>query len=338
MATLVLNRDSLSVKLESDHLVVRDHAGAADGRFLRRVPLVDVDRVTVVGRPAISFHVLARLMDKRIPCSFLTRSGRWRGAMDGDCGFHAARRKWQYVRADDPAFVLPLARETVTAKLRNCRRVLQRLAGGRDDLSATEDCRALSSSAESVTKCRSLDSIRGIEGGASARYFRALARLMPKTFHFASRTRRPPRDPANALLSFVYTLLASTFDAELRAHGLDPSCGYLHVDKERSPSLALDLMEPFRPACADLLVLNLMSHRRIAAERHFEPPDEEGGVHLTAEGREIVFAAYDAAMERECRPGGGEEAISMRRAIEAQVCRYIGAVENGAPCEFYRLP
>ena len=337
MATVVLNRDSLSVKLESDHLVVRDHDGAA-GKFLRRVPLVDVDRVTVVGRPAISFHVLARLMDKRIPCSFLTRGGRWRGAMDGDCGFHAARRKRQYARSDDLSFVLPLARETLVAKLKNCRRVLQRLAGSRRDSSVVEDCQALSCSAVSAARSRSPDSLRGIEGVASARYFRSLAKFMPKAFPFQARTRRPPRDPANSLLSFVYTLLANTFCAELRAHGLDPSCGYLHVDKERSPSLALDLMEPFRPACADLLVLNLMSHRRIASERHFEPPDEEGGVRLTAEGREIVFAAYDAVMERRSRPGAGEAAISMRQAIEAQVCRYIGAVENGAPCEFYRLP
>ncbi len=338
MSTLVLNRDSLCVALECDHLVVRDHDDSGSGKFLRRVPLVDIDRVTVVGRPAISFHALARLMDKRIPCSFLTRGGRWRGAMDGDCGFHAARRKRQYARSDDLSFVLPLARETLVAKLKNCRRVLQRLAGSRCDSSVVEDCQALSCSAESAARSRSPDSLRGIEGVASVRYFRSLARFMPKAFPFQARTRRPPRNPTNSLLSFVYMLLVNTFDAELRAHGLDPSCGYLHADRERSPSLALDLMEPFRPACADLLVLNLMSHRRISAEKHFDPPDENGGVYLNADGREVVFGAYDAAMERKCRPGGCGEAMSMRQAIGDQVCQYLRALEAGEPCEFYRLP
>ena len=88
MATLVLNRDSLSVKLESNHLVIHEHS---DGSFLR-MPLVDVERVIVVGQPAISFHVLAKLLDRKIPCSFMTHGGRWRGLMDGDSGFHAARR------------------------------------------------------------------------------------------------------------------------------------------------------------------------------------------------------------------------------------------------------
>ena len=95
MATLVLNRDSLCVSLEGRHLVVRDHA--AEGN-LQRLPLVDVDRVIVAGQPAISFRVLAHLMDRRIPCSFLTHGGRWRGMMDGDYGFHAGRRILQYER------------------------------------------------------------------------------------------------------------------------------------------------------------------------------------------------------------------------------------------------
>ena len=88
MATLVLNRDSLSVKLESNHLVVHEHA---DGGSFRRVPLVDIERVIVVGQPAITFPVLVKLLDLGIPCSFLTHGGRWRGLMDGDGGFHAGR-------------------------------------------------------------------------------------------------------------------------------------------------------------------------------------------------------------------------------------------------------
>ena len=92
MATLVINRNSLSVKLETNHLVLHEHA---DGGSFQRVPLVDVERVIIVGQPAITFPVLAKLMDMGIPCSFMTSSGRWRGLMDGDGGFHASRRMRQ---------------------------------------------------------------------------------------------------------------------------------------------------------------------------------------------------------------------------------------------------
>ena len=128
MAALVVNRDSISVKLESDHLVVHDHAKEVASR---RVPLMDVDRVVVVGNPAISFHVLARLMDRGVPCSFLTHSGKWRGVMDGDAGFHAQRRIHQYERVADAEFSLRLSRQLIAAKIANSRRTVQRLAAER---------------------------------------------------------------------------------------------------------------------------------------------------------------------------------------------------------------
>jgi CRISPR/Cas system-associated endonuclease Cas1 len=105
MATLILNRDSISVKLEANHLVIHEHA---QGGSFTRMPLVDVERVIVVGQPAITFPVLAKFLDLGIPCSFLTRGGRWRGLMDGDLGFHAGRRMRQYAKVQDWGFALDL--------------------------------------------------------------------------------------------------------------------------------------------------------------------------------------------------------------------------------------
>ena len=123
MSTLVVNRDSISVKLESEHLVVHDHA---KGASFQRVPLVDVDRVVVVGSPAISFHVLAKLMDLGVTCSFMTHAGKWRGVIDGDSGCHGIRRTLQYERASDAALALTLSRRLVAAKIANSRRTVQR--------------------------------------------------------------------------------------------------------------------------------------------------------------------------------------------------------------------
>lgn len=330
MGTLVINRKSLSVKLESEHLVVHDHV---DGS-VRQVPLVNVDRLIVCGEPAITFPVLAELMDRGIPCSFLKGSGQWRGLMDGDGGFHADRRMGQYERLHDAQFCLDMARRVVCDKLACCRRTLQRLFANRR-MSPMEDWhfRRLSVLAGAVSSARNIDELRGLEGMAAVAYFGALAQFFPADCPFVARSRRPPRNAANALLSFLYTLLAGEFVAAVRTHGLDVAAGFFHRGHDRSPALALDLMEPCRPALADRLALDLLNHRRIRPDEHFEV-DEAGGVFLNAEGRQIVFRAFDGEMRRTIARDGRQ--IAIRAAIDGVVCRYIDSLNSAAPLRFYQ--
>ena len=332
MRTLVLSKNSLSVSLEGEHLVVRDHANAAGG--FQRVPLVEVERVIVCGQPSVSFAVMAKLMDRHIPCGFITRGGRWRGLMDGDPGFHAGRRKRQYESMADAEFVLHLASRVILAKLRNSRRTLQRLAANRGmNLSESSDYQALEHCIAAVPLMRTVDAVRGLEGVAASDYFRLLSRFFPKDVPFACRTRRPPRDAANALLSFLYTLLTNEVVAALRAHGLDVAAGYLHRESDRSPALALDLMEPFRSVLADRVALDLLNHRRLDARLDFETL-EGGGVHLTDRGRPVVFRAFDEALARTSETGQGT--CTMRQLIDRDVCSFIRMLENAELPQFYQ--
>lgn len=327
--TLVINRSSVGVGLESNHLVLHEHAG---GGF-QRIPLVDVERVIVTGQPAISFRVLAKLMDKGIPCSFLTAGGRWRGLMDGDGGFHAGRRILQYERMRDVEFAVQLARQLAAAKIANCRRSLQRLTVERSMSQADEpEWRTLSGLLSELAMAKSADAVRGIEGAAANGYFKLLGRFFPKDVPFERRSRRPPRNPANALMSFIYTLLENEFTAVIRSHGLDVAGGFLHRGIDRSPALALDLMEPFRPALADRLTLDLLNHRRVMADRHFENV-AEGGFHLTADGRRIVFQAFDEMMVRRRSSESGH--ITIRQLLDREVCRFIGMLEGREPIRFH---
>ena len=329
--TLVINRSSVSVSLESNHLVLHEHAG---GCGFQRVPLVDVERVIIAGQPAISFRVLAKLMDKGIPCSFLTAGGRWRGLMDGDGGFHAGRRILQYERMRNGEFAMQLARQLAAAKIANCRRSLQRFSAERDVLLAGEtEWRTLSGLVSELAMMKTADAVRGIEGIAANCYFKLLGRFFPQDAPFERRSRRPPRNPANALMSFVYALLENEFTAAIRSHGLDVAGGFLHKGIDRSPALALDLMEPFRPALADRLTLDLLNHRRVQADRHFENV-ADGGFHLTAEGRGIVFRAFDEMMARRVAAEGGR--VTIRQLIDAEVCRFIGMLEGREPIRFHR--
>lgn len=331
MATLVLNRNSIGVKLESEHLVISDHA---DGGTARRVPLVSVERVVVVGQPAITFPALAKFMDMGIPCSFLSHGGRWRGIMDGDPGFHALRRIRQYEKIGDFDFTLRMARQLVAAKIANSRRTIQRLAAERRIALDSDECwRALSSCGGALACAKSPDDVRGVEGFAARAYFRLLSRFFPDDAPFASRTRRPPRDEANALLSFAYTLLTNVFCASIRAHGLDAAAGFFHRASDRAPALALDLMEPHRSPWADRLVLNLLNHRRIRRDEHFAR-SESDGVFLNDQGRKVFFTAFDEMMERRQTTEAGE--LSLRAIADRSVCRFIEAIESAGDVEFYR--
>lgn len=336
MATLVLNNDALSAELESDHIIIKRHGVET---VTETLPIKDVERVVVLGRPAITFPVLARFMDRGIHCVFLTKGHRWRGTIDAGLQHNVARRMLQYDKMREPQTCLMLARGSVTAKLRNCRRVIQRLCANRSIAipEADEHWIGLNSSISDTAKSEDLDAVRGAEGIGAFHYFRLLGNFMPFGFTFLSRSRRPPLDPANALLSFAYTVLMNEVAAAVRAHALDAGLGFMHQDRERSPSLALDLMEAFRPAFADLLALNMISHERLNPDRDFERDSETGGVYLGTAARRKVLVACESAMSRPFKPLGKSERTTMRLAIDEQVLEFVRLLEKGTAPEFFRL-
>lgn len=336
MATLVLNNDSISVGLESDHLIIRQHNIAGDFQTL---PIKDIERVVVVGKPAITFPVLARLMDRHIPCSFLSKGERLRGSLDTGSYRNVARRMLQYDQFRQSDSCRSLARGCIEAKLRNARRVLQRLCANRSVQLPKDDehWHGLEESLGELRQAGEIDAIRGIEGIGSFHYFRFLSQFFPMEMPFAVRSRQPPLDEANAVLSFCYTVLMNEVLAAVRLHSLDPGLGFLHQDKLSSPSLALDLMEPFRPAFADLLTVNLLSHSRLNAERDFEKDAGSGGVYLRREARGRVLMACEQALSRRFIPSGRLEHTTMRLAIDAQVVGLVRYLEQKTPVEWFRL-
>lgn len=233
-----------------------------------------------------------------------------------------------------------MARRLVYAKLRNSRRVLQRLAANRELTDTTEHesvCVELKHLAQRAMEAETLDELRGIEGLAAARYFRRLGTFFPVSVPFRERSRRPPRDAANAILSWTYTILLGEVEGAVRSHGLDAAIGVLHTDTSNTPSLALDLLEPLRPAVADLLVLGILNHNVLRPE-HFELNSEDGGTYLTEEARKSYFIAYEQAMTRRFSLSKGAPHTDFRKVIDAQVCAYIRMLEQGSDETFFDLP
>ena len=333
--TLVLNNDSIAVKLEGNHLVVKNHVEGST----RTIPLVSVARVFVLGTPAITYPVFIELMERDIPCVFMAKSGRVRGSLDVWGMSFSRRRMMQYDVFREPLRRMELSRGLIRAKLVNCRRAIQRLCANRHANISEQDenWRMVNCCLARLDSARTIDELRGLEGKGGYGYFRLLGSFFPERFPFAERTRRPPKDPANALLSYVYMLLVSEMEAVIRSHLLDAGFGFMHCDRLSAPALALDLMEPFRPGFADLLVLNLLGHGRLDADRDFKRDNERDGVYLAGEARGKVLAASEKALSRHFLPVGGNEHITLRQAMERQVISLVNTIEQGEPMEYYKL-
>jgi len=276
----------------------------ADGETLLRVPIHLLEGVVCFGNVTMSPFLMAHCAEHGVGVSFLTENGRFLARVEGPVSGNVLLRRTQYRWADDPHWTAELARAFVLAKIANGRLVLQRAArdhpGTAGDLrQAIED---MARSLEQVEKADGVDTIRGLEGDAARSYFGAFDHLIVSEdsgFHFGGRSRRPPRDPTNALLSFVYTLLLHDVRSALEAVGLDPQVGFLHRDRPGRPGLALDLMEELRPFLADRLVLSLINRRQVTSSG-FELR-ETGGVWMTDETRKTVLVAYQDRKKEEIR-------------------------------------
>jgi CRISPR-associated protein Cas1 len=252
-----------------------------------------------------------------VALSFLGYNGRLVARVDAPVSGNVLLRRNQFRKADDPVFSLSVARHCVAGKVQNARNNLMR--GARDAGSAkdkellAEAGQLLANHLAHVGRAQDMNELRGHEGIAAKDYFEALPALIKQQkegFRFEGRNRRPPRDPVNALLSFTYALLLHDCVAALTAAGLDPNVGFLHVDRPGKPSLALDLMEEFRPALADRLVLSLINRRQVQPGG-FESR-EGGAVEMDDATRKAVIAAWQdrkkeelshPLLEQACRVG-----------------------------------
>lgn len=268
------------------------------------VPLHHLGGIVCFGRVSMSPELMGACSDAGIGISFLSEHGRFLARVEGGRSGNVLLRREQYRAADDPGRSHRLARSFVVGKVANCRAVLMR--GARE--AATEEsrealeraARRLADAGASLLQSPTVESVRGHEGDAAATYFGAFDHVIRKqkeVFRFEGRNRRPPRDPINALLSFLYALLLHDCASALAATGLDPQVGFLHVDRPGRPGLALDLMEEFRPILADRVAISLVNLEQLRAEEF--RTRETGGVEMTDEARRTVLVAYQQRKQEE---------------------------------------
>jgi CRISP-associated protein Cas1 len=271
-----------------------------------KLPIHTIGGIVCFGQVSCSPFLLGHCAENHVAVSFMTENGRFLARVQGPVSGNVLLRREQYRRADDPAATNFMARSVLTAKIANSRTVLLRAArdhGDKTDSAALE--RASETLARSLARMNgslSIDELRGIEGEAARTYFGAFNECITvdkDSFFFNERSRRPPMDNMNALLSFLYTMLAHDVSAAIEGVGLDPAVGFLHRDRPGRPGLALDIMEEFRPFLADRLALSLVNRRQVNAKGFRKT--ESGAVQMTDDTRKEVIVAWQKRKQEEIK-------------------------------------
>lgn len=294
--TLYVQTPGTSLHLDGD--TVRIYHPDQDGRHL--IPLVRVDHVVLFGGTTITDDLLLRCADDARSVTWLTGMGRFRARLTGPTTGNPLLRQAQHRALDNPTHQLALARAMIAGKIHNTRQVLLRAA--RDTHTTRQQALRTTAAtlADRLTRLpavASIDEGLGVEGTAARDYFAALPHLVTADASWitAGRTKRPPTDPINCLLSFLYGLLRVAVHGALDQVGLDPYIGYLHGIRPGKPALALDLMEEFRPLLADRLAFTLANRQELATGDFEHLPN--GAVRLTDTTRKQVLNAWQQSRQ-----------------------------------------
>jgi len=320
---LYVQEQGTTIGKTGDELTVKSRQ-----QVLRRVKMIDVSQVSIFGNVQITAQALRDLSAASIPICHFSYGGWFHALTTGLVHKNVELRIEQFATAANPGRALRFARQFVVGKMKNCRTLLRRHLEdeGRDVLAELAD---LTEKAAAASEAATL---LGLEGMAAKLYFAGFARMLKgdQPFSIEGRNRRPPRDPVNALLSFVYAILVKELTIVLHAAGFDPTLGLYHQPRYARPSLALDLAEEFRPLIADSVVLTLVNNGEVTPASFIR---RAGAVALTDAGRRAVLAAFERRMDTLVTHPVFDYRISYRRVLEVQA-RLLGRALSGEIAEY----
>lgn len=297
--TLYITTPQRWLSLDGENIVISE-----DGNTVGRVPLHNLESIVAFGSIGATPPLMGKCAEYSIGLDFLSRSGKFICSIVGETTGNVFLRREQYRIADNERKSLDIAQNMITGKIFNCRYSVERTL--RDHslrIDAEKFKRTSAFLLNSARKCDTVlskDELRGIEGEAASVYFGVFDQMILQQrpcFAFSTRTKRPPLDNVNALLSFSYTIMTSMCTSALYAVGLDPFVGFMHTDRPGRRSLALDLLEEFRSVICDRFVLNLINKRQISPD-DFEQK-EDGAVLLNDNGKKTFLTAWQSYKQEE---------------------------------------
>ncbi|MFM6356553.1 type I-D CRISPR-associated endonuclease Cas1d [Planktothrix sp.] len=330
MGTVYITVDDAFIGKTDERLTVK-----ADKKTVLDVPLIKVDGIVILGRATISPAVVQELLERHIPLTFLTDTGRYLGRLEPEMTKNIFVRKAQWQAAGESEQALHLVQGFVRGKLKNYRVMLLRQARKYSELNFETALTRLDHAIAPISNTNNINSLRGLEGAGSAAYFGAFDQLIRGDgFSFNSRNRRPPTDPVNSLLSFGYSLLCHDVQSAVNLVGFDPYLGYLHFQHYGRPSLALDLMEEFRPLIVDSMVLSAINLKQLTPD-DFTTEPISNAVSLSPEGRRTFLKLYEQKKQSKFKHPVLGQQCTYQEAFEIQarlLAKYLmGDIEKYPP-------
>jgi CRISPR-associated protein Cas1 len=285
-----------------------------DGGKVSEARIREISQVCLYGGVEITTPAMLELMQRNIPVLHFSHGGWFIGICQGSSHKNVYLRIKQFQWAANKALSISLARQFVAGKIENCRARVRRY-----DMDAPDTILdSLAALAKDAKNASSMSSLLGIEGSAACAYFSRFGSMLKvdeEDFSFEGRNRRPPRDPVNAVLSYLYGVLTKEFTVTVLAAGFDPYLGFYHQPRYGRPALALDLMEEFRPVIADAVTLSLFNKEELTSKDFIRTGI---GVSMTAEAKKKVIAGYERKMHEEISHPIFCYKLSYRRVFEVQ--------------------
>ncbi len=286
--SLYLTRDSLYAHKEREAIVIKENKV-----ILHKLPIHSISAIYCFGQAVVSPALMAHCAENDVNLAYFDLFGRYQARVLGRQSGNVLLRRAQYRHSDNKP--IDIARNIIAAKIQNTRQLLQRnIRNNGDNDEVKNVIKKLKFSIEQAKNISCLDKLRGVEGDAAAQYFSVFQQLIsPKLqtdFVFNGRNRRPPKDPINALLSLIYTVVGQDISGALQSVGLDPQVGFLHADRPGRDSLSQDLLEEFRAYIAERLILSLINRQQITINDF--TTELSGAVRLKDGARKILFTTY----------------------------------------------
>jgi CRISPR-associated protein Cas1 len=325
MTTVYVREQGAVVRKRGQRLVVtKDHQELMD------LPLMHIRQLAVVGNVQLTTPAVASLLQNEVDVVFFSQRFKFRGRLMATGSKFAQLRHAQLQAMSDEARALEIARQVVVGKLTNQRVILQRqLASGKKGSASNtleKSVRGIATMREEAARADSLDSLRGYEGKAGAYYFAAFKTLLNPGWGFQGRAYYPPPDPINAALSLGYSLLLKDAIAAVQLVGLDPYLGFFHAIEYARPSLALDVMEEFRPILVDTLVLDLVQRQQLTPADFVRTGRKERPIELSEGGVQLLLQTYEERLETQVEHPVSGDRTTYRRCLELQVRQMAGMV------------
>lgn len=313
MGTAYITANDAFIGKTDERLTVK-----ADREKILDVPLIKVDGVVILGRATVSPVVVMELLERNIPLSFLKTTGKYLGRLEPEVTKNIFVRKAQWSAAGESPEAIHVVRAFIRGKLKNYRYGLLRKARKNEQLDFKKKIVQLEESINSLETATTINHLRGLEGSGSAIYFSCWQDLLnnPVDFPFQCRT-RPATDAVNSLLNLGYSLLRHDLQSAVNIVGFDPYLGYLHVERYGRPSLALDLMEEFRPLVVNSIVLECLNKKKLTIQDFTTEPISQV-VTLTDEGLKTFLRAYEQKKQSKFKHPVLKRQCTYQEAFEIQ--------------------